>query len=75
MPYSGKRTTYPAKGCRIQEKEQPIQRKDAVFREKDNLSSERMSYPGKGQSIQRKVVVSWERSNNASNTLMYSARR
>jgi len=47
MLYSGKRTTYSAKGCCIQEKEQPIQRKDAVFRKNDNPSSERMPYLGK----------------------------
>jgi hypothetical protein len=61
MPYLGKRTTYLAKGCCIQEKEQPIQRKDAVFRKKNNLSSERMlylgkrtTYPAKGCCIQEK---------------------
>jgi len=58
MLYLEKMTTYPAKGCCIQEKEQPIQRKDAVFRKKNNLSRERMlylekmtTYPAKGCRI------------------------
>jgi len=58
MLYSGKRTTYPAKGCCIQEKEQPIQLKVVIFRKKNNLSSERMlylekmtTYPAKGCRI------------------------
>ena len=71
MSYPGERTTYPAKGCRILEKEQPIQQKDDVFWRKNNLSREWLTYSGertnypaigcrileKEQTIQRKAVV------------------
>jgi len=43
MLYSGKRTTYPAKGCCIQEKEQPIQLKVDVSRERSNNKSKNIN--------------------------------
>jgi len=44
--YFMERTTYPEKGWRILEKEQPIQQKVDVSWRKNNLSSKRMLYSG-----------------------------